>query len=136
MADISVTSNNFITSPTATIIQGTLGEAVTTAGQPLYYDSASGTYKKFDASSTSKDTFAGLACEPGGAGQQILIVTKDPDLQLGGSVTIGDTIWASATGLTKTIGDLTSGWRIYTIGVCTATSGNHVNFEAVRGGIK
>lgn len=134
MADISLTVANFIPSANATLIAGIAGGTLT-RGMPLYYDSAAGTYKQFDASNTTKDQFAGLCCEDAASGQPIEVCTKDPDLILGGTVSMGDTIWASATGLTKTIGDLTTGWRIWVIGVCNAAS-NHVNFNAVRGGIK
>jgi hypothetical protein len=135
MADISITAANFITSANASLIQGTAG-ATLTRGQPLYYDSASGTYKLYVATSTTTDTFVGFACEDAAAGQVFLIVTKDPALQLGGTLAVGDTVWLSLSGVTKTFADLVSTWRIYTIGVCTATSSNVVNFDPVRGGVK
>jgi hypothetical protein len=135
MADISITAGSFIPSANATLVQGIAGAALT-RGLPTYYDSATATYKAFDASSATKYQFAGLACEDVASGQPVFICTKDPDLQLGGSITIGDTVWASATGVTKTIGDLTTGWKIWVLGVCTATSGAHLNFLPVSGGVK
>jgi hypothetical protein len=134
MADISITAANVVPSANATLIQGVAGEAVT-RGQTLYYDSAAGTYKKFDANDTAKDTLVGLACEDAAAGQPLIVCTKDPALALGGTVAIGDTVWGSATagGLTKTFADLVTGWRVYVVGVANAA--NTINFDFVRGGI-
>lgn len=135
MADISITVANFITSPNATLIQGVAG-ATLTRGLPLYYDSAAGTYKLYVATSTTTDTFVGFAAEDAAAGQQFLICTKDPALQLGGTLAVGDTVWLSLSGVTKTFADVVSTWRVYVVGVCTATSLNVVNFNPVRGGVK
>ncbi|HKP92330.1 MAG TPA: hypothetical protein VJS88_00410 [Chthoniobacterales bacterium] len=134
MADISITAASFVPSANATLVQGIAGGTLT-RGMPVYYDSATGTYKQFDASNSSKYEFAGLACEDVASGQPLFVCTKDPALTLGGTVSVGDTIWGSATGVTKTIGDLTTGWRVWVLAVCTAAS-NIVNFNPVRGGVK
>lgn len=132
MADISQGST-FQTSSSSSLVQGQAG-ATLTQGQPVYYDSATGTYKAFDASNSSKNTLAGLAVEAADSGDQILIVTKDPALVIGATLASGDTVWCSATGLTKTIGDLTTGWKIWIAGVMT--SATVLNFNPIAGGVK
>jgi hypothetical protein len=133
MADISITPANFIPSANATIIQGTAG-ATLTRGQPVYLDTATNTYKLYVATSTTTDNLVGLCCEDAASGQPILIVTKDPALALGGTLVTGDTVWTSLSGLTKTIADLVSTWRIWVAGV--ATSSTVMNFQPVKGGVK
>jgi hypothetical protein len=133
MSDIAITPANFVPSANATIIQGVAGATIT-RGKPLYYDSAAGTYKLLVLTNTATDTLAGLACEDVGSGQPLLIVTKDPALAIGGTCASGDTIWTSNTGLTLTIADLVSTWRINVVGVGTASG--VINFSPVKGGVK
>ena len=136
MADIAITAANFIPSSGATLVKGIYGEAIT-RGLPLYISDTTTspkTYKKFDASNSSKNQFAGLACDDASTGQDGLVCTADPALALGGTVAAGDTVWASATGLTKTIADLTAGWLIWVIGVANAA--NVINFSPTKGAIK
>jgi hypothetical protein len=134
MADISITAASFIPSTGATVTDGVTAGAALTRGMPLYYDSTNTNYKALDVTNTSKDTLAGFAMEDVGTGQRFSICTLDPALALGGTCASGDTIWCSATGVTKTIGDLTAGWRIIVVGVATAA--NTVNFKNTRGGVK
>ena len=133
MSDIAITATAFIPSANATVIQGIAG-ATLTRGQPVYLDTVAGTYKLYVATSVNTDALAGLACEDVAAGQPMLIVVKDPALVLGGTLVIGDTVWTSLSGLTKTFADLVSTWRIWTAGV--ATSSTVMNFSPVKGGVK
>jgi hypothetical protein len=133
MADISITPASFVPSANATIVQGIAG-ATLTRGKPVYLDTVAGTYKLYVATSTTTDALAGLMCEDVDAGQPCLVLTKDPALVLGGTLVTGDTVWTSLSGLTKTIADLVSTWRIYVAGV--ATSSTVMNFSPVRGGVK
>jgi hypothetical protein len=133
MADIAITATAFIPSANATLIQGIAG-ATLTRGQPLYFDSAAGTYKLYVATNVLTDGFVGFACEDAAAGQPIMIVTKDPALALGGTLVNGDTVWLSLSGVTKTFADLVSTWRIWTAGVATSTT--VMNFSPVKGGVK
>jgi hypothetical protein len=92
------------------------------------------TVKQFDASTSAKDTLYGLACEDVATGQPVIIM-RSGSCTFGGTLASGDTVWASATGVTKTIGDLTTGWRITVAGVCTGAS-NAFFLNPTRGGIK
>jgi hypothetical protein len=133
MSDIAITATAFIPSANATLAQGIAG-ATLTRGQPLYLDTASGTYKLYVATNVLTDGFAGLLCEDAALNQPIMIVTKDPALALGGTLVTGDTVWLSLSGVTKTIADLVSTWRIWTIGVATSTT--VLNFLPCKGGVK
>jgi hypothetical protein len=133
MSDIAITATAFVPSANATIIQGIAG-ATLTRGQPVYLDSATGTYKLYVATSVNTDGLVGLACEDVASGQPMLILTKDPALVLGGTLVNGDTVWTSLSGLTKTFADLVSTWRIWTVGVATSTT--VMNFSPVKGGVK
>jgi len=133
MADIAITATAFIPSANATIIQGIAG-ATLTRGQPLYFDSAAGTYKLYVATNVLTDGFVGFACEDAAAGQPLLVVIKDPALALGGTLVTGDTVWLSLSGVTKTFADLVSTWRIWTAGVATSTT--VMNFLPCKGGVK
>jgi hypothetical protein len=134
MADISITAASFLPSANATILDRCLAGATLTRGMPVYYESSSGTYKQLDLTSASKDTLAGFCIEDVAVNQYFSHVSKDPALAIGGTCASGDTIWCSQTGITKTIGDLTSTWRIIVVGVATASG--VINFDPIRGGIK
>src|SRR5678815_3330951 len=125
MADISITPASFVPSANATIIQGISG-ATLTRGKPVYLDTVTGTYKLYVATSTNTDQLAGLACEDVDATQPMLILVKDPALVLGGTLVTGDTVWTSLSGLTKTIADLVSTWRIWVAGVAISVSYTHL----------
>jgi hypothetical protein len=133
MSDISITPASFVPSANATIIQGIAG-ATLTRGQPVYLDAATGTYKLYVATSITTDGLAGLMCEDVAINQPCLVLVKDPALVLGGTLVTGDTVWTSLSGLTKTIADLVSTWRIWVAGV--ATSSTVMNFSPVKGGVK
>jgi hypothetical protein len=133
MADIAITVTAFIPSANATLVPGIAG-ATLTRGQPVYLDSASGTYKLYVATNVLTDGFVGFACEDVASGQPVTIVAKDPALVLGGTLVTGDTVWLSLSGVTKTFADLVSTWRIWVVGVATSTT--VLNFDACKGGVK
>ncbi|HEX3817540.1 MAG TPA: hypothetical protein VHW03_04560 [Chthoniobacterales bacterium] len=134
MSDIALTAANFIPSVNASIVDGLVAGSALTRGNLFQYDSASGTYKALDVTNTSKDTLYGICLEDVAIGQRFSGVIKDSALALGGTIASGDTVWASATGVTKTIGDLTTGWRIISLGI--ATGSGILNFNPTRGGVK
>lgn len=134
MADISISASTIIPSANATLVTNVNAGASLTRATPVYLDTATNTWKVCDVSNTVKDNFGGLVCDDAANGQPVVVVTKDPALQLIGAVAPGDTVWLSATGLTKTIGDLTTGWRIWALGVATATG--ILNLNPTKGGIK
>lgn len=133
MADISITAASFVPNADAVLLTGVAGGTLT-RGMPVYYDAASNTYKQLDVTNTSKDTMAGLCCDDVAVGQPVIIM-RSGTCTLGGTVSSGDTVWCSATGLTKTVGDLTAGWRIIVAGVCTGAS-NAFYLNPTRGGVK
>lgn len=116
----------------AQIQQVTLGAGVTvTQGQVLYKDVATGTYGLCDANlSLAASKGAGIALAAGSPGQVINMVTYDPAFTVGGTLTVGATLWTSATagGVTITAADNTTGVFVQVIGVAISTTQASIAF--------
>jgi hypothetical protein len=96
-ADLSITAASVHTSGAkAKVISGTAGATIT-AGQTVYYDSATNTYKLADADSATAHGVAGIALNGASSGQPLSICTEDPAFVIGATLVIGDTVWQSAT---------------------------------------
>lgn len=125
MADISITASAVVPSSSATIASGKAGEAIN-AGQLVYKDATdSNKIKLADANSAAKVGVIGMAINSAGAaGQYVTYVTKDPELTIGGTRTVGAIYILSATaGGVAPVADLTTGWYSAPIAVVkTATA--------------
>jgi hypothetical protein len=134
MADLAITAANFKPSNLALKKKGTAAAAIT-RGQPVYYSPADAGYKQANVSALGGASIAGIACEDVGAGQDFLFVIADPKLNLGAAgLASGDTLWASATGITKTFADLVSTWAGWVLGMVNGDG--TVNLSIVGGGVK
>lgn len=133
MADVSVTATAVVPASDTQYADGILGAAVT-AGQSVYYDSATGTYKLADAnaSSTTAAT-AGIAMNGGAIGQPVKVA-------IGGSINPGFTVTpgavyvqsATAGGIAP-VADLASGHYPVIIGIGTTAS--NLKLSMFRGGV-
>jgi hypothetical protein len=136
MAAVAITATGFIPSSLATIVEDVTAGAAVTRGQGVYLESASNTYKLYDADSATAEAkvWAGFACQDVGVGQKFDLCTKDPALALGGTIAAGTTLWGSTTagGVTTTIADLVSGTKVTVLG--NATASGVVNYNPVPGG--
>lgn len=135
MADISITAASVIpsASSSATKVQKVLAATVT-AGQTLYL-LANGTVGLADANVAAPvSTVYGIAANGGAAGQTITVIREDPALAIGATLTIGDTLWQSATagGITITASDNVSGMYVTSLGVAVSTTA--FNFNPVAAG--
>lgn len=127
MAAISVTATSVLPGTGAQIEYGLLGATVT-AGQSLYYDSSSSSYKLADANDTTATaTFRGVALNGGVSGQPVAV-------QTGGLITIGATVVAgeiyvlgATAGAIYPADDLASGWYTSIIGVAATTGSIYIN---------
>lgn len=127
MADLTVTPASVIPATDATKEFGTAGATIT-AGQVVYLDSATTTYKLADADgATALRSPRGIALHGASSGQPLQILTK-------GSVTIGATMTAGlAYYLSKTAGgicpvaDIASGGYATVLGISTSTTVLKVN---------
>ena len=121
MADISVTAANVKKGSGATTITGTAGETIT-AGQVLYLDTADNEYKKADADASASAVAAGIALCGAADGQPIIIQTGG-NINIGGTVTVGEIYVVSATaGGVAPEGDLTTGNYVTVLGIGTTTA--------------
>lgn len=134
MANYSFTASAVIPSANATIESGTAGESIA-AGDNLYLDTASSTYKLHDANGASATIrlFRGVAANTAATGQRVQVIRKDPALVYGtGLFAIGDTVIASATpGKSAPDADCASGWYKTILGVAVTTGAIDLNPIAV-----
>jgi hypothetical protein len=137
-ADISVTAANVAPSAQARFTTQTAGVTIT-AGQTLYYDTASGTVKLAKANGASPvNTIYGIAMSNASANQPIVVCTYDPALAIGGTVAAGTVVWLSvvnAGGLSSTTADDVSGGTMTRIVLGVGLTGNKIFFQPITGGI-
>lgn len=122
MADVTVTATSVAKASDTIIAYGYLG-ATATAGQSLYLDESTSTYKLYDAnSSATTAVFAGIALNGGASGQPVAVATGGT-LNPGFTVTVGAVYVGSATaGGIAPVADLATGWRTSIIGVGLTSS--------------
>lgn len=102
MADISITAANVVPGTSATQVQGTAGATIT-AGQAVYYDSASSlTWKLAQADGTALEsgsgTQYGIALCGASSGQPFVVDTVDTNgITIGGTTVVGTIYCVSAT---------------------------------------
>lgn len=110
-SDLSITAASFIGSAGATYEQGTCGSGAVTAGQVVYKDSATSTYKLARANASGTSIARGIAAHAASPGQPLRIITSDPALALGATSTEGLLLAVSSAtaGGIDPYGDLTTG---------------------------
>lgn len=126
--DLSVTVGSVAKGSDAAVANGTAGVTIT-AGQAVYLEAATATYKLADTNSATAEVrnFAGIALHASLAGQPIQV-------QTGGSITIGATLTvgevyvlsANAGGIAP-IADLVAGHYTCIIGVATSATVLKIN---------
>lgn len=132
MADVSITAANVRASERAIKLRGTAGATIT-AGQIVYRD----TDEKFKlAQSTTRITsnIIGIATSGGADGQTIEVVTRDPELTVGGTLSLSAAaaggayvLSAAAAGGIAPHGDLAAtNWLVF-LGVAISTT--KMNFQ-------
>jgi hypothetical protein len=138
MADIAITAANFLGSANARYIQQKAGVALT-AGQFVYFDTGSGTVKLAKANGAAPiNTLFGVAAENAAANQQVLVITSDPALAIGGTIAAGAVCWLSAVnagGINATPADDVSGGTMTRIVLGIGMGSNTMNFNPVVGGV-
>jgi hypothetical protein len=134
MADIAITAANVAASASANKITGVAGAAIT-AGQPVYLDAATGTYKLTDANlSAAAAAEAGIALDNAAIGQPLTIARSDPSFTLGGTVAAGAVVVLSATpGGIAPVADLASGWYTTVLGI--GIGSNKIKLQPIVSGV-
>ena len=138
MADIVITAANLLQSANARFSQQKAGVAIT-AGQAVYLDTASGTVKLAKANGAAPiNSLFGIAAENAAINQQILIITSDTALAIGGTIAAGALVWLSAVnagGLNATPADDVSGGTMTRVLIGIGMGSNTINFSPVVGGV-
>jgi hypothetical protein len=111
MADLSVTASGVLKGSSASVSSGTAGATIT-AGQTVYLDAATSTYKLADAnSSAAASTVVGIALCGASSGQPFYFVTEDDDFTPGATLSMTAPVYvlsATAGGIAP-VADLTTG---------------------------
>ena len=123
MADLTITAANVVAGSGAKITHGTAGASVT-AGQPVYLDSATSTYKLADCDSATAAVRSpdGVALHASSSGQPLAIAESGP-VTIGATLTAGVAYYLSATaGGICPVADLTTGDYPVILGIATSTT--------------
>lgn len=128
MVDLTITAANVIKGTNASVQNGTAGEAVT-AGESVYLDSATNTFKLGAAGVAATAKCSGIALHAASTGQP-LAVHRSGDLTNGATMTAGTAYYLSATaGGVCPVGDLVTGDRVIQIGIAKSTTLLGVNIQ-------
>jgi hypothetical protein len=129
MADLSITAANVLAGSGAKTTSGTAGATVT-AGQVLYYDSATSSYKLADTDSATvaARSPAGIALHAAASGQPLTILQSGL-ITIGATVAVGVSYWLSGTaGAICPVADVAPGDYPVIIGIGVSTSVLKVQF--------
>lgn len=122
MADLTITAANVAkAADNNNIASGTAGGTIT-AGMPVYQDSADSNHlKACRANAATTDEAVGIALHAASDGQPLTYL-KSGDIDLGATLTVGETyvVSAAAAGGIAPIGDLASTNYVTILGVASA----------------
>lgn len=131
MADISITAASVLASASATKEFRYNFGATVTAGQAVYLDAATLTWKPQDANvgttGNERDTVRGIALNGGASGQPAVVCTKDPDFTPGGTLTPGLAVYVSNTAGGVTHDVPTTGAYPTSLGVASSAAKMNLN---------
>jgi hypothetical protein len=125
MADLTITAASVAKSGTNTTETGVAGATIT-AGQAVYLDSTTNTYKLTDCNLAGAKDFRGIALDGASSGQPLTVLTGG-DITIGATMTAGLAYYASATaGGICPYADLVSTDAVIFIGHSHSTTVLHV----------
>lgn len=133
MADITVTAANVVAGANASVDRRYNAGAAVTAGQTVYLDTATNTWKLADANA-SIDTaeLGGVALHAASTGQPLAVLT-DGDYNPGATVAVGTIYVVSDTpGGIAPAADGVTGWFTSVLGVATTAANIRVARNASR----
>lgn len=123
MADLTITATSVVPGSGATVVEGIAGASIT-AGQVLYLDSSTSTYKLADCNSATAAVRSpvGIALNGAASGQTVGVLTKGP-ITIGATVAAGVTYFLSGTaGGIRPAADNTTGDYVTILGIGTSTT--------------
>lgn len=125
MTDLAITASQVIPSATDAVIARGVAAVAITAGQVVFLDPNTNTYKLWDANDTAANTRAlVIALNSPAAGQQIVVQSAGL-LTLGAAATMTAGLVYVASGTPGGIApsaDIVAGWRIGIVGVATTAA--------------
>lgn len=134
-ADLSITASSLLPSSQAKYANGICGAAIT-AGSLVYVSSADGRYYAADANVSTTWEVAGLAAHATtAAGQPIAIITEDPQLTVGATLSMVAPVYvlsATAGGIAPSA-DIAAGWYPVVVGVAISTTKMYFKPRAIQG---
>ena len=131
MADIAITAANVVAGSGAAISRSANAGATITAGQVVYLDSSTGTYKLADCNSATAAVRSpvGIALNGASSGQPLAVLTSGP-ITIGGTLTAGVAYYLSGTaGGIRPVADNTTGDYPVALGIATSTSVLNVKLQ-------
>jgi hypothetical protein len=131
MADLTITAANVLAGSGAKKVTGVAGVAVT-AGQAVYLESATNTYKLADNDSATAEvrSVAGIALHAAGSGQPLTILTSGP-ITIGATTAVGIVYCLSSTpGGICPSADIATGDYNTIIGIGTSVTAIDVKLHA------
>ena len=131
MVDLTVTAASVLKGTGASVTAGTAGASIT-AGQTVYLDSTTNTYKLSDCDSATAAARVcnGIALHAAGSGQPLQVLTGGP-ITIGATLTLGKVYCLSATaGGICPAADITTGGYLSVLGVPTSTTVLQVAIQA------
>lgn len=133
MANLTITAANVLAGSNATTRQGTAGATIT-AGQVVYFDDTTSTYKLADCNSATAAVRspAGIALNGASSGQPLMVLTGG-DITIGATLTAGVAYYLSGTaGGICPVADLIAGDYPTVLGIAKSTS--VLAFDTVEAG--
>jgi hypothetical protein len=130
MTDLSITAASVVAGAGATQARGTAGATIT-AGEVVYFDSATSTYKLADCDSATAAVRSprGIALHASLSGQPLAVHTGGP-ITIGATLTAGVAYYLSATpGGICPVADLTTGDYPVILGIATSTTVLNVDIQ-------
>jgi hypothetical protein len=122
MADLSITAASVVAGSNATIDRSGLAGVTITAGQTVYWDTASSRWKLADNNGSGTRAPGGIALNGASSGQPLAVQTSG-DITIGATLTAGTAYYLSATaGGICPVGDLSSGDDVALLGVAKSTT--------------
>lgn len=131
MADLTQTAANVAINTDSTdvsVVQA--GESVT-QGMPVYLKASDGKYYQCDADASEDTAEAkGIALTPASADGYFVMAGPDGGVNLGATLTVGETYVISATkGAIAPVGDLITGDYVTQLGIATTASNLKLNIN-------
>lgn len=124
MADLTITAANVVAGSGAKINKQYNAGASITAGQAVYLESSSSTYKLADNDSATAEVRspAGIALHAAASGQPLAVLSQGP-ITIGATVAVGDVLCLSSTaGGICPYADIAAGDYATILGIATSTT--------------